>query len=55
MRWCGTDDAPIIIEAINLFNAQIVGIEQQRARAGLHNDSLTPVECKKIAHEAGTQ
>ncbi len=29
MRWCGTDNDPIIIEAINLFNATIVGIEQR--------------------------
>jgi hypothetical protein len=30
MRCCGTDEDPIIIDAINLFNATIVGAERRR-------------------------
>ena len=32
MRWCGTDDDPIILEARTLFNATIVGIERSEGR-----------------------
>jgi len=30
VRWCGSDTDPIIFEAINLFDATIVGIERRR-------------------------
>jgi len=30
VRWCGTGNHPLIIEAISLFNATIVGIERRR-------------------------
>jgi hypothetical protein len=30
MRWCGSDSDPIIIDAINLFNATIGEIERSR-------------------------
>jgi hypothetical protein len=29
LRWCGSDSDPVIFEAINLFNAKIVGIERR--------------------------
>ena len=32
MRWCGTDDDPIVLEARTLFNATIVGIERSEGR-----------------------
>jgi hypothetical protein len=28
VRWCGTDNHPIVLEAVNLFNATIVAIER---------------------------
>ena len=31
IRWCGTDDDPIVLEARTLFNATIVGIERSEA------------------------
>ena len=32
MRWCGTDDDAIVLEARTLFNATIVGIERSEGR-----------------------
>jgi hypothetical protein len=32
MRWCGTDDDPIILEARTVFNGTIVGIERSEGR-----------------------
>jgi hypothetical protein len=28
VRWCGTDNHPLIIDAINLFNATVVAVER---------------------------
>lgn len=32
MRWCGTDDDAIVLEARTLFNGTIVGIERSEGR-----------------------
>jgi hypothetical protein len=32
IRWCGTDDDAIVLEARTLFNATIVGIERSEER-----------------------